>query len=66
MGDWLSIAWITVGIVLVIVLLFIIPILNEIRKIIKAYRVISERIEFATDVKSWINVVKFFKKEKHK
>ncbi|HAR62605.1 MAG: hypothetical protein DKM50_06150 [Candidatus Margulisiibacteriota bacterium] len=64
MADWLSITWIIVGIVVICVLLFFIPILVEVRKTLKAYRVISERIELVTDVKGWLNFANFFKKEK--
>lgn len=64
MGDWLSIIWSIVGVTLIIVALFVIPIFIEIYRFIKAYRIISERIETLTDVKEWFNVIKFFKKSK--
>lgn len=62
MSEWLVYTWIVVGVVFIIVLLFIVPILIEIAKIIRSYRRISERIELITDVKEWYKLIKIFKK----
>lgn len=62
----IQIIWSIAGIAVALVFLFIVPILIEIRKTLKAYRVISDRIEVATDIKSWFEVIKFFRKDKKK
>lgn len=49
---------------LIIILILLVILFVELIKIVKNFRRVSDRVEFLTDAKSWISVLKTFKKKK--
>jgi len=65
MSVFVNHAWYIFGLALSLLVLCFVPIIIELLRIVRDFRMVADRIEMLTDIRGWLSFVQRFKRKGH-